>query len=112
MWSCSSIAFIFGRSRRIVPTPSSTCRVTNSDSATRDSSWAVDDAVAATLTRTGARHRARSAQTVEDGDAQQALDVPRSEAAEADSVRCGHDEPRHRGQDPLGRDVDPEVPGL
>src|ERR687889_186985 len=30
MCSCSSIAFIFGRSRRIVPTPSSTCRVTNS----------------------------------------------------------------------------------
>ena len=29
-WSCSLIAFIFGRSRRIVPTPSSTCRVTNS----------------------------------------------------------------------------------
>src|SRR4051812_30361604 len=28
--NCSSIAFIFGRSRRIVPTPSSTCRVTNS----------------------------------------------------------------------------------
>src|SRR3954468_9502459 len=30
MCSCSSMAFIFGRSRRIVPTPSSTCRVTNS----------------------------------------------------------------------------------
>jgi hypothetical protein len=27
------MAFIFGRSRRIVPTPSSTCRVTNSGSA-------------------------------------------------------------------------------
>src|SRR3569833_1236092 len=30
--NCSLIAFIFGRSRRIVPTPSSTCRVTNSGS--------------------------------------------------------------------------------
>src|SRR5215218_8039683 len=34
MCSCSSIAFIFGRSRRMVPTPSSTCSVTNSGSAT------------------------------------------------------------------------------
>src|SRR5215218_1730319 len=31
--SCSSIAFILGRSSRIVPTPSSTCRVTNSGAA-------------------------------------------------------------------------------
>ena len=33
--SCSSIAFIFGRSSRMVPTPSSTCSVTNSGSAMR-----------------------------------------------------------------------------
>src|SRR3712207_3540514 len=35
MWSCSSMAFIFGRSRRMVPTPSSTCRVTNSGAGMR-----------------------------------------------------------------------------
>src|SRR3954471_15312747 len=47
--SCSSIAFIFGRSRRIVPTPSSTCRVTNSDSATGPPRILGDDVVPGTL---------------------------------------------------------------
>jgi hypothetical protein len=48
------IAFIFGRSRRIVPIPSSTCRVTNSGAAMCGPPGA-DDVVRRTLASAGRR---------------------------------------------------------
>src|SRR5688572_24981044 len=111
MCSCSLIAFILGRSRRIVPIPSSTCRVTNSGAAMCGPPGA-DDVVARTLVRTEPLLCASPAQAVEDGAAQESLDVPRCQSAEADAVRRGHDEPPDRGENPLGGHVDPEVPRL
>ena len=71
-----------------------------------------DDVVARTLASLRRLFGTPSPQAVEDGEGEQSLDVARREPAEADAVRRGHDEPGEGGEDPPGRDVDPEGPRL